>query len=94
MPQKVAYRACHSVELNVHSNRQFLAHFVVHMPLCVHVLFRVARSFNSNRGEGTDTWGMLSQGCEDTVACRCLLFKGGGGHGEDAHALEFYILYP
>ena len=28
----------------MHPNRQFLAHFVVHMPWGLHVLFRVARS--------------------------------------------------
>ena len=27
-----------SLELNMHPNRQFPAHFVVHMPLCLHVL--------------------------------------------------------
>ena len=32
-PEKVAHRACFSVELNEHPNKQFTAHFVVHTPL-------------------------------------------------------------
>ena len=64
----------------MYPNRQFLAHLVVHMPLCVHVLFRVAGRLHSNRGgggEGTVTWGMF--GCEDNVARGRLLCKGEGG---------------
>ena len=40
-------------------NRQFiLAHFVVHMPSCLHDLFCVGRPLHGNRGcEGTVTWG-------------------------------------
>ena len=38
---------CFSVELNTHPNMQFPAHFVVHTPLCLHVLFRVARPLHS-----------------------------------------------
>ena len=34
----------------MYPNRQFLAHFVVHMPLCLHVLFRVAGPLHSNGG--------------------------------------------
>ena len=61
------------VELNMHPNRQLLAHFVVHMPSCLHGLFCVACPLHSNRGcEGTVTWGMFPRGCEDTG-------KGGGG---------------
>ena len=35
------------VELNVHPNRQFPAHFVIHMPSCLHILFYVARPLHS-----------------------------------------------
>ena len=51
-PEKVAHRACLSVKLNMYPNKQFLAHFVVHMPLCLHVLFCVAGPLHSNRGGG------------------------------------------
>ena len=54
-------------------NRQFPADFVVHMPLCLHVLFRVASTLHSTRGggdEGTVTEGMSPWGCQDTVAHR------------------------
>ena len=51
----------------MHPNRHFLAHFVVHMPLCLQDLFRVAHPLHSN-------WG-----CEGTVARRRLLCKGAGG---------------
>ena len=37
----MANRACLSVELNMHPNRQFPGLFVVHMPSCLHVLLRV-----------------------------------------------------
>ena len=67
----------------MHPNRQFLAHAVVHMPLCLHDLFRVAPPLHSNGGgrggEGTITSGMFPWGSEDTVARRRLLCKGGGG---------------
>ena len=63
-PEKVAHRACFSVELKTHPNRQFLAHFVVHTPLCLRFLCRVARPLHSNRG------------CEGTVA-RPLAIQGG-----------------
>ena len=51
-PEIVAHRACLSVKLNMYPSRQFLAYFVVHMPLCLHVLFRVARPLHRNRGGG------------------------------------------
>ena len=66
----------------MYPNRRFLSHFVVRMPLCLHVLFRVAGPLHSNRGgggEGAVTWGMFPLGCEDTVARRGLLCKGEGG---------------
>ena len=62
-----------TVELNMHPNMQFPGQFEVHMPSCLHVLCRVARPL-----QGTVTWGMFPQGCKDTVACRWLLYKGGG----------------
>ena len=61
-----------SLKLNMYPNRQFLAHFVAGMPLCLHVLFCVADPLHSNRrgggDEGTVSWGMFPRGCEDTVA--------------------------
>ena len=63
------------------SHRQFLPHFLVHMPLCLHDLFRVAHPLHSNGGgKGTVTWGMCPRGSEDTVARRRLLCKGVRGH--------------
>ena len=53
----------------MHPNRQFPAHFLVHMPLCLHDLFCVARLLHSNWwGQGTVIWGMFPRGCEHTVA--------------------------
>ena len=51
-PEKVAHRARLSVKLNMYPNRQFLAHFVVHMPLYLHVLFCVVCPLHSNGGGG------------------------------------------
>ena len=63
----------------MHPNRQFPAHFVVHMPLCLHALCHVVCPLHSNRGcEGTVTWGMFPRGCEDTVAPRRTMQRGGG----------------
>ena len=54
----------------MHPNRQFPAHFVVHMPLCLHDLFCVACPLHSNRGVmGSVTWE------------RGLSFRGRGGGG-------------
>ena len=62
-------------------NKQFLARFVVHIPLCLHVLFRAAGPLHSNQGdEGIITEGMFPWGCEDTVARRRVLCKGEGGY--------------
>ena len=38
--------------MNLHPNRQFPRLLVVHVPLCLHVLFRVARPLHSNPGGG------------------------------------------
>ena len=43
-PEKVAHSAYLSAELDMHPNRHFPAHFVVHMPSCLHVLFHLVRS--------------------------------------------------
>ena len=41
----------------MHPNRQFVAHFVVHIPSCPHDLLCVARPLHSNRRcEGTIIW--------------------------------------
>ena len=74
----------------MYPNGQFLAHFVVHMPLCLHVLFRVAGPLQRNRrgggGEGTVIWGMFPRGREGTVARRRLLCNGGGRGGTQTFA--------
>ena len=58
-PEKVTHRACVSVKLNMHPNRQFPAHVVVHMPLCL----LVARpSHNNWGGEGTVARNMFPRG--------------------------------
>ena len=74
--KKLHNRACLSVELNMHPNRQFLARFVVHVPLCLHTLLCVRHPLCSLRRAREVTWGMWW--CKDTVACRWLLSRGGG----------------
>ena len=70
---------CLPIELNMHPNRLFPGHFVVHMPSCLHVLLCVSCPLRSLVGaEGTVPLGMFPWGCEDTVARRWLLSKGGG----------------
>ena len=36
------------IKLNMHPNRRFPAHFVVHMSSCLHILFRVVCPLHSN----------------------------------------------
>ena len=64
------------------------AHFVVHMPLCLPVLFGAAGLLHSNwGGEGTVTRGFFPWGCKDIVARGRLLCKGEGGYEtDDSHA--------
>ena len=50
--QKVAHRVCPLVELKMHLNRQFSGLFMVHMPLCLHVLQHVTRPLCSLGGGG------------------------------------------
>ena len=77
-----ALALCFSVEVNTHPNRQFPTHFAVHTPLCLHVLFRVARPLHSNQGVGGPSLGVFSgvfpPGCDGTVAHDHLLCKGRG----------------
>ena len=85
-----------SVELNQHPNRQFPAHFVVHTPLCLHVLFCVARPFHSNRGcEGTITWGILEyvpSGVRGNRRARALTMQGeGGGYSTTASFVRLLL---
>ena len=54
---------------------------MVHMPLYLRDLFRVAHPLHSNQAdEGSVTWGMFPQGSEDTVARRRLLCLWGRGY--------------
>ena len=79
LPEKVAHRACLSVNLNMYPNRQFLAHFVVHMPLCLQVLFRVAGLLHSNRGGGgarEASLGVCSLG--GYCSAQAIAMQGGG----------------
>ena len=73
------HRAYLSAKLNMYPNRQFLAHFVVHMPLCLHVLFRAA-VFCIVIGGGGVTFGIFPRGYEYTVVCRRLVCKGEVGY--------------
>ena len=87
-----ALALCFSVEVNTHPNRQFPAHFVVHTPLCLHVLFRVARPLHSDRGcEETVTWGILGyvpSGAREPLCTDRLLCSGGWGGGEYRHTKQ------
>ena len=89
--KKVACRARLSVELNMHPNRSFCGSyarsFACFASCHVSLLFPCW-------GEGTVTFGVFPQGCEDTVARRWLLFKGGGvtppEHGYSAMQLHVF----
>ena len=90
MPEKVAHRACSSVDLNMHPCRQFPGHFVVHMPWCLYLLFCVARPLPSNgMGKRAVTWGTCPRGCEGTITRGRLLDKGGGGRQFFKHAIAW-----
>ena len=70
------------VELNVHPNRQFPAHFVIHMPSCLHILFYVARPLHS--GARGPSLGVCSLGGA-TILLRAVDYytgRGGGGWHE------------
>ena len=54
----------------MYPKRQSLAHFVVHMPLCLHDLFCAVHHLHSNWRGGGLAWGVFPQGCEDTVVHR------------------------
>ena len=49
-----------------HVSQQFLAHFVVHIPWCLHVLVRVAGPWHSNRGARELSLGVCSLGAART----------------------------
>ena len=48
--EKVAHRACCSVNLNMHPCRRSPGHFVVHMPSYLHLWFCVVCPLSNNRG--------------------------------------------
>ena len=52
LPEKVAHRACLSVKLDRSPHRPIVAHFVVHLPLCLYVLFRVVGPLHIIGGGG------------------------------------------
>ena len=55
LPEKVAHRACLSVKLDRSPHRPIVAHFVVHLPLCLYVLFRVVGPLHIIGGGGEST---------------------------------------
>ena len=64
----------------MHPNRQFPPNFVVHMPSCLHVLFRVARPLHSNWGcEGTVIWVGSLGGAREPLRPAAYYARGGGG---------------
>ena len=64
----------------MHPNRQFLVHFAIHMPLCLHDLFRVARPLHSNRGERENHhWGYVPSGVRRYHRAQVIAMQGGGG---------------
>ena len=80
-----------SVELNIHPNMRFPGLFFCGSYALVSACFASCNaSFVSPRGaEGTVTLGMFPEGCEDTVACRWLLFRGGGVSHDSAHSTTY-----
>ena len=86
--------ACLSVDLNMHLNKQFSAHFVVHMPSCLHVLFRVAGPLHSNRGErGNCHLGYVPSGVRGYRHAQVVTIQGGGGLVWPQHTLCPLLLY-
>ena len=80
--KNVTHRACLSVKLNMHPNRQFPGLFVVCMYSCLHVLLRVTCPLCS-LGGGV-TLGMSLHGYEDILpAGGC--YSGGGGFPLSVH---------
>ena len=63
----------------MHPNRHFLAHFVVHMPLCLHDLFRVAHPLHSNRGRGNRLLGYVPSGVRGYRRTQAITMQGGEG---------------
>ena len=67
----------------MHPCRQFPGHFVVRMPLCLHLLFCVVRPLFRNPGGGgarEPSLGVRSLGGARGRTRSCLLDKGGGGY--------------
>ena len=65
----------------MHPNRRFLAHFAVHMPLCLHDLFRIAHPLHSNRGGGRGNrhWGYVPSGVRGYRDAQVITVQGGEG---------------
>ena len=78
MCRKSANRACPSVELDMHSNRQFPGLFVVHMPSCLHVLL-VTRPLCSLRGRGNRLFWYVPPGVLGYRGVQVVTFQEGGG---------------
>ena len=70
------------VKLRMYPNRQLLAHSVVHMPLCPHVLFCVAGLLHSNWvGRGNRHLGDVPPGVLGYRCPQAIAMLGGGGVG-------------
>ena len=63
----------------MHPNRQFLAHFVVHMPLCLHDLFHVTHPLHSHLGRGNRLLGYVPSGVRGYRPAQAITMQGGGG---------------
>ena len=72
--------------------------FVVHMPLCLHVLFRVARPLHKNRVGGGGHLGYVPWGVQGYRRAQGVTLLGGGGGTEKTwlaptHHYHFRIVF-
>ena len=65
----------------MHPNRKLLAHFVVHMPLCLHDLFRVVHPLHSNRAR-EPSLGVCSHRGARILLCAGNCYAMGGGDSD------------
>ena len=78
---------------NMYPNRQFLAHVVVHMPLCLHVLFCVAGLLHTNQAGGGGVnrhLGYVLSGVRGYRGAQAITMQVGGGGDtmDDVHTFE------
>ena len=67
----------------MHPNKQFPAHFVVHVPFCLHDLFCATRPLHSNcgvgGGRGDDDLGYVPSGVQGYHHAQAIAMQGGRG---------------